>query len=105
MKNPLTTLFFTFAMTLTAMAGTSVPNSASTPFEGKIVWKKDDGSKVTLKKSPSDPNSTAFMVTADTKVSVRGESKTVADLKAGWTAKVTPKAGAPAEAASIEISK
>lgn len=105
MKKTLITSFFTFALALTAIAGNSVPNSATTPFEGKIVWKKDDGSKVTLKKSPSDPTSTAFMVTAATKVSVSGEAKSVADLKAGWTAKVTPKAGTPAEAASIEVSK
>lgn len=105
MKSAIMTTLLTVAFAVTAMAGTSVPNADTNAFEGKIVWKKDDGSKVTLKKSPTDEASTAFLVTSDTKVSVGGESKSGADLKAGWKATVTPKAGNPAEAAAIVVSK
>jgi hypothetical protein len=90
---------------IAAMAGTSVPNADTNVFEGRIVWKKDDGSKVTLKKSPSDETSTAFLVSGGTKVTIGGEAKTGADLKSGWKAKVTPKAGSPGEADSIEVSR
>ena len=105
MNNSLASLFAIFALALPALAGTSVPNTNTSAFEGRIVWKKEDGSKVSLKKQSSDPTSTSFLVTGNTKVSIGGEAKTPADLKAGWKAKVTPKSGTPAEAAVIEVSK
>ena len=98
-------LLASIASILPAVAGTSIPNASTNSFQGKIVWKKDDGSKITLKKQPTDPASTAFLVTTDTKIIINGASKEFDDLKTGWSATVTPKAANPAEASSIEVSK
>lgn len=36
---------------------------------------------------------------------MNGEAKAIADLKKGWTAKVTPKAADLESAASVEVTK
>ena len=80
----------------------SVPNASASPTEGKIGYISDK--KITVKAKGADA-STAFKLDAETKVTVNGESKTVADLKKGWTAKVTPKTAALDSAATVEVTK
>ena len=77
-------------------------NTSTSPTEGKLGYISDK--KITVKAKGAEA-STAFNLDAETKVSLNGETKTAADLKRGWTAKVTPKATDVTTAATIEITK
>jgi len=80
----------------------SVPNASTSPTEGRIGYISDK--KITVRPKGAEA-STAFKLDAETKVTVNGEAKTVADLKKGWTAKVTPKASDLESAASVDVTK
>jgi hypothetical protein len=80
----------------------AVPNTSTSPTEGRVGYVSDK--KITVKVKGAEA-STAFKVDAETKVTLNGEAKTVADLKKGWIAKVTPKGADVETAASIEIIK
>ncbi|NBS14529.1 MAG: hypothetical protein EBT57_06940 [Verrucomicrobia bacterium] len=80
----------------------SVPNASASPTEGRIGYVSDK--KVTVKAKGAEA-STAFKVDAETKVTLNGEAKAVADLKKGWMAKVTPKSTDVETASTIEITK
>lgn len=80
----------------------AVPNASTSPTEGRIGFVSQN--KVTVKPKGAEVG-TAFKLDAETKVSVNGEAKAIADLKKGWTAKVTPKAADLESAASVEVTK
>lgn len=80
----------------------SVPNSSTSPTEGRIGYISEK--KITVKPKGAEA-STAFKFDAETKVTVNGEAKTVADIKKGWMAKVTPKAADLETAATVEVTK
>ena len=80
----------------------SVPNASTSPTEGRIGFVSDK--KITVRPKGAEA-STAFKLDAETKVTVNGEAKSVADLKKGWTAKVTPKAADLETAATVDVTK
>ena len=80
----------------------AMPNASTSPTEGRIGYISDK--KITVRPKGAEA-STAFKLDAETKVSVNGEAKAIADLKKGWTAKVTPKAADLESAASVEVTK
>lgn len=82
----------------------SVPNSSTSPTEGKIGYVAKDFKKITVKAKGAEA-STAFKLDEETKVSINGEAKTAADLKTKWNAKVTPKASDLETAATVEVIK
>jgi hypothetical protein len=103
----LTTLgtFLGFAQETPAPAKTKKPavtNSASETVTGKIGYISDK--KITVKTKGAEA-STAFIIDAETKVTVNGEAKTIADLKKGWNASVTPNATNFPTAAVISVTK
>lgn len=80
----------------------AVPNASASPTEGRVGYVSEK--KITVKVKGAEA-STAFKVDAETKVTLKGEAKTVADLKRGWIAKVTPKDVDVETAAVIEVIK
>ena len=80
----------------------SVPNTSASPTEGRIGYISDK--KIAVRAKGAEV-SASFKLDAETKVTVNGESKAVADLKKGWTAKVTPKTTDLESAASVEVTK
>jgi hypothetical protein len=102
------TLLTTLALPLVAQEAPkpakkpSVLNVSTSPTEGRIGYISDK--KITVKAKGAEA-STAFNLDTETKITLNGEAKTVADLKKGWMAKVSPKATDVATAATIEITK
>ena len=80
----------------------AVLNASTSPTEGRIGYVSDK--KITVRAKGAEA-STAFNLDAETKVTVNGEPKTVADLKKGWMAKVTPKAANLETAATVDVTK
>ena len=80
----------------------SVPNASASPTEGRVGFVSDK--KITVKVKGAEA-STAFKLDAETKITVNGETKTAADLKKGWMAKVSPKATDLETAATVEVTK
>ena len=80
----------------------AVTNSTSETVTGKIGYISDK--KITVKAKGAEA-STAFLIDAETKVTVNGEAKTIADLKKGWSASVTPNATSFPTAAAISVTK
>ncbi len=80
----------------------AVTNSTSETVTGKIGYISDK--KITVKAKGAGA-STAFLIDAETKVTVNGEAKTIADLKKGWSASVTPNATSFPTAAAISVTK
>jgi hypothetical protein len=80
----------------------AVTNSTAETVSGKIGYVSDK--KITVKAKGAEA-STAFLVDAETKVTVNGEAKAIADLKKGWSASVVPKATDFTTAAKIEVIK
>ena len=80
----------------------AVPNTSTSATEGRVGYVSEN--KITVKAKGAEA-STAFKVDAETKVTLNGEAKTVADLKKGWMAKVTPKSTDVETASTIEITK
>jgi len=94
----LTTLgtFLGFAQETPAPAKTKKPavtNSTSETVTGKIGYISDK--KITVKAKGAEAS----------KVTVNGEAKTIADLKKGWSASVTPNATSFPTAAAISVTK
>lgn len=80
----------------------SVPNASASPTEGRIGYISEK--KITVKPKGAEA-STAFKLNAETKVTINGESKTAAEIKKGWMAKVTPQATDLETAATVEVTK
>jgi hypothetical protein len=80
----------------------AVTNSTAETVTGKIGYISDK--KITVKAKGAEA-STAFLIDAETKVTVNGETKTIADLKKGWNASVTPNATSFPTAATISVTK
>jgi len=80
----------------------AVTNSTAETVSGKIGYVSDK--KITVKAKGAEA-STAFLIDAETKVTVNGEAKAIADLKKGWSASVVPKATDFTTAAKIEVTK
>jgi hypothetical protein len=80
----------------------AVTNSTAETVTGKIGYISDK--KITVKAKGAEA-STAFLIDAETKVTVNGEAKTIADLKKGWSASVTPNATSFPTAAAISVTK
>jgi len=80
----------------------AVTNSTSETVTGKIGYISDK--KITVK-AKGAAASTAFLIDAETKITVNGEAKTATDLKTKWNASVTPKASDFATAATIDVTK
>jgi len=91
------------AFTAATQAG-SKPNESAEPVSGRIAFLGKAGDKITVKPIGGG-ESANFKVTPETKISVNGESKTFADLKADWKVKVTPAEADPSSAATIEVTK
>ena len=110
MKKIATALTVLLALSLPLMAQEAnkpakkpaVPNTSTSPTEGRVGYVSDK--KITVKVKGAEA-STAFKVDAETKVTLNGQAKTVADLKKGWMAKVTPKSTDVETAGTIEITK
>ncbi len=97
--------FLSFAQETPAPAKTKKPavtNSAAETVTGKIGYISDK--KITVKAKGAEA-STAFLIDAETKITVNGEAKTATDLKTKWNAAVTPKATDFATAATIDVTK
>lgn len=91
------------AKTKKAASGTkSVPNASKDPSSGKVTFVSDK--KINIKAKGAE-SSTFYMVTPETKITVNGESKTVAEIKNGWKCTVTPKADDLTIAAEIMVTK
>jgi hypothetical protein len=80
----------------------AVTNSTVETVTGKIGYISDK--KITVKAKGAEA-STAFLIDAETKVTVNGEAKAIIDLKKGWNASVAPKATDFTTAAKIEVTK
>jgi len=80
----------------------AVTNSTAETVSGKIGYVSDK--KITVKAKGAEA-STAFLIDADTKVTVNGEAKAIADLKKGWNASVTPNSTNFPAAAVISVTK
>lgn len=80
----------------------AVTNSTAETVSGKIGYVSDK--KITVKARGVEA-STAFLIDAETKVTVNGEAKAIADLKKGWNASVAPKATDFSTAAKVEVTK
>jgi hypothetical protein len=97
--------FLGFAQETPAPAKTKKPavtNSTAEAVTGKIGYVSSK--KITVK-AKGAAASTAFLIDAETKITVNGEAKTATDLKTKWNASVTPKASDFATAASIDATK
>lgn len=102
-KNLLIALFCSFALIPLAQAE-SKPNESKEPVSGRIAFLGKAGDKITVKPG-GGAEAVNFKVTPDTKISLNGETKTLAELKKDWKVTVTPKADDPATAASVEAKK
>jgi len=80
----------------------AVTNSSSETLTGKLGYISDK--KVTVKAKGAEA-STAFLVDAETKVTINGEAKPISDLMKGSIVTVTPKAGSVATASLISIKE
>ena len=80
----------------------AITNSTAETVSGKIGYISDK--KITVKAKGAEA-STAFLIDAETKVTVNGETKAIADLKKGWNASVTPNATNVPTAAAISVTK
>ena len=80
----------------------AVTNSTSESVTGNIGYVSDK--KITVKAKGAEA-STAFLIDAETKVTVNGEAKAIADLKKGWNASVTPNATNFPVASAISVTK
>jgi hypothetical protein len=69
---------------------------------GKLGYISDK--KVTVKAKGAEA-STAFLVDAETKVTINDEAKPISDLKKGSIVTVTPKAGSVATASLISLKE
>ena len=97
--------FLSFAQETPAPAKVKKPavtNSAADTVTGKIAYISDK--KINVKAKGAEA-STAFLIDAETKITVNGEAKTATDLKTKWNAAVTPKATDFATAATIDVTK
>jgi len=97
--------FLGFTQEIPAPAKTKKPavtNSTAEVVTGKIGYVSSK--KITVK-AKGAAASTAFLIDAETKITVSGEAKTATDLKTKWNASVTPKASDFATAASIDVTK
>lgn len=97
--------FLSFAQETPAPAKPKKPavtNSAAETVTGKIGYISDK--KITVKAKGAEA-STAFLIDAETKITVNGEPKATTDLKTKWNASVAPKATDFATAATIEVTK
>ncbi|NDA10620.1 MAG: hypothetical protein EBZ05_08240 [Verrucomicrobia bacterium] len=110
MKKITTALTVLLALSLPLMAQEAnkpakkpaVPNTSTSPTEGRVGYVSEK--KITVKAKGAEA-STAFQVDAETKVTLHGESKTVAEIKKGWIVKATPRSSDVGTAATIEIIK
>jgi hypothetical protein len=80
----------------------AVTNASSETVTGKIGYISDK--KVTVKAKGAEA-STAFLVDAETKVTINDEAKAISDLKKGSIVTVTPKAGSVATASLISLKE
>jgi len=80
----------------------AVTNASSETVTGKIGYMSDK--KVTVKAKGAEA-STAFLVDAETKVTINDEAKAISDLKKGSIVTVTPKAGSVATASLISLKE
>jgi len=80
----------------------AVTNSSSETLTGKLGYISDK--KVTVKAKGAEA-STAFLVDAETKVTINDEAKPISDLKKGSIVTVTPKAGSVATASLISLKE
>ena len=94
-----------------AAAATTVPakakkpaitNASSETITGKLGYISDK--KVTVKAKGAEA-STAFLVDAETKITINDEPKLISDLKKGSIVAVTPKAGNLATASLIVLKQ
>ena len=112
MKKPTTVLLLTILGTFLSLAQETpapaktkkpaVTNSAAETVTGKIGYISDK--KITVKAKGAEA-STAFLIDAETKVTINDEPKTAKDIITKSTASVTPKTTDFATAASIAVTK
>ena len=102
-KNILVALLCSCAL-ISLVQAESKPNESTEPVSGRIGFLGKAGDKITVKPA-SGGESVNFKVTPETKISLNGETKTLAELKKDWKVKVTPKADDAATAASVEVTK
>ena len=102
-KNILIALFCSCAL-LSLGQAQSKPNDSKEPVPGRISFLGKEGDKITVKPKGGG-ESVNFKVTPETKVTLNGEAKTMAELKKDWKVKVTPKSDDPGTAASVEATK
>ena len=97
--------FFCFAQETPAPAKVKKPavtNSTAETVTGKVGYISDK--KITVKPKGADA-STAFLIDAETKVTINDEPKAVTDIVTKSMASVTPKTTDFATAASIAVTK
>ena len=97
--------FLSFAQEIPAPAKTKKPavtNSATETVTGKIGYISDK--KITVKAKGAEA-STAFLIDAETKVTINDEPKSAKDIMTKSTASVTPKTTDFATAAAIAVTK
>ena len=80
----------------------AVTNSAAETVTGKIAYISDK--KINVKAKGAEA-STAFLIDAETKVTINDEPKTAKDIMTKSTASVTPKTTDFATAAAIAVTK
>ena len=102
-KNLLTALLCSVAL-IPLLHAESKPNESKEPVSGRIAFLGKAGDKITVKPSGGG-ESVNFKVTPETKVSVNGETKTIAELNKDWKVKVTPSESDAATASSVEVTK
>jgi hypothetical protein len=97
--------FLSFAQETPAPAKTKKPavtNSAAETVTGKIGYISDK--KITVKAKGAEA-STAFLIDAETKITINDEPKAVKDIMTKSMASVTPKTTDFATAAAIAVTK
>jgi hypothetical protein len=80
----------------------AVTNSTAETVTGKLGY--ISGKKITVKAKGAEA-STAFLIDAETKITVNGEAKVITDLQKGWIASVAPKTNDFTTAAKIDATK
>ena len=80
----------------------AVTNSAAETVTGKVGYISDK--KITVKPKGADA-STAFLIDAETKITINDEPKAAKDIMSKSTASVTPKTTDFATAAAIAVTK
>jgi len=80
----------------------AVTNSTAETVTGKLGY--ISGKKITVKAKGAEA-STAFLIDAETKVTMNGEAKAITDLQKGWIASVAPKTTDFTTAAKIDATK